>query len=788
MSSQNPPDNTSRDDDAELEAPAIEPADSGSESTGADSVDEQTSPAEPAIDDLVSPEAVETDAANAETAAIDEEPPVVISSSEAADDQDATGVDESGSETASDPISEPEVETATEVETETPDVEASGDLGDNTPTETDVATDTVAGAKASRPKLRKPRSKAKPETAPTEGDEAYGAAETWPEPPVPASHASWPASSKPRAFDLRNVLPWLDWKYSIILPVALLLCLATVLWSVSNRSDTIELTVLNSSSGEPIPGANVIVGNKALVASEEGKVAFDRPDEPTTLEVKADGFIPVTGEVTKTTALEQQVMLRPSTLVGRVTDQDTGEPLAGISISIVNQAGETVASTSTDDSGTYRLTDVPEIASIQVDGGPYGTFSQDIGGALEMSFPLAIRSATGVVLDDDGEPVQGAIVQSGESTAVSTGDGTFTLEGVSDGDEITILAPGFVQATTSVSRGVVQDVQLERQMIKAVYANSGILTSPDGLQSLIDIANTTEINAIVIDVKEGIVFYDSDVAFFNDAGTVRPIFDLEEVLQILEENDIYAIARMVVFQDPIVASERPDLAVHDVNGGLWTNVDGVAWVSAYHEELWNANIDLAVELADRGFDEIQYDYVRFPSDGDLSTADFGREYTAESREQAITEFMKRSHEAINAAGAYLAADLFGFITIVDDEQYIGQRFSMLAPHLDFICMMIYPSHFETGNIASAPGHPNDYPYETIFESLERAEANVPGSTVKFRPWLQDFSYGFNGLRDYDASDVRAQIDAAEDFGASGWMLWGDPFDVTVDALKPDPEA
>src|SRR5690606_2419503 len=147
-------------------------------------------------------------------------------------------------------------------------------------------------------------------------------------------------------------------------------------------------------------------------------------------------------------------------------------------------------------------------------------------------------------------------------------------------------------------------------------------------------------------------------------GTVRPAYDLGEILQHMKDNDIYAIARMVVFQDPIVAEERPDLAVHDVNGGLWTNVDGVAWVSAYHEELWDANIDLAVELVDRGFDEIQYDYVRFPSDGDLSTADFGRDYTAESREQAITEFMKRSHEAINGAGAYLAADLFGFITIV----------------------------------------------------------------------------------------------------------------------------
>jgi hypothetical protein len=209
----------------------------------------------------------------------------------------------------------------------------------------------------------------------------------------------------------------------------------------------------------------------------------------------------------------------------------------------------------------------------------------------------------------------------------------------------------------------------------------------------------------------------------------------------------------------------------------------VAWVSAFNEELWDANIELAVELVNRGFDEVQCDYVRFPSDGDLTTADFGRDYTAEAREAAITEFMRRSHEAVRAAGGMLAADLFGFVTLQDDEQYIGQRFTALEPHLDYVCMMIYPSHFETGNIASADGHPNDFPYETIYESLQRAEGLTPGVALKFRPWLQDFTYW--GMREYTADDVRAQIGAAEEFGTSGWMLWGDPFNVTVDALLPD---
>ena len=242
----------------------------------------------------------------------------------------------------------------------------------------------------------------------------------------------------------------------------------------------------------------------------------------------------------------------------------------------------------------------------------------------------------------------------------------------------------------------------------------------------------------------------------------------------------------MVFQDPLVAEARPDLAVRDeLSGGLWRNDYGVAWVNAFEEELWSPNIELALEAVGLGFDEFQYDYVRFPSDGDLSRANFGREYTAEARQNAITEFVKRSYAQIQPTGAKLAADLFGFVTLVDDEQYIGQRFTALAPYLDYICMMIYPSHFIEGNIASAPGHPNDYPYETILESLQRAEENVPGSKAKFRPWLQDFDYPLPALRGYTPADVRAQIDAAEEFGTAGWMLWGDPFSVSITALAPE---
>lgn len=578
----------------------------------------------------------------------------------------------------------------------------------------------------------------------------------------------------------------LSWKYSLLLPVALLFALVTALWHVSTDRTIVELAVRDSSSGAPVPGALITIESRVYRADDDGTVRIEKPKADTRVVVDVEGYGTTTAAIDDNASTDvQRISIRPSSLIGRLTDRATGAPVAAASLALIDSQGTVIATTNSDEQGQYRFTDVPENASLRIDAGAYGSVEEAVGQTASRDFAFALTQAQGSVLDATGKPIQGATIWAGDISAVTGGDGTYTLEGVGNGAELTISASGFETVKTVAHDGRVADTRLQKQMIKGIYANWSLLTTPGGLDDLIEIANTTEVNAIVIDIKQDTVYYDSQVPFFRDVGTVNPIMDVNEILKTLRDNRIYAIARLVVFQDPLVAEARPDLAVKDVDGGLWVNEMGVAWVNAFNEELWDANIALATEATRLGFDEIQYDYVRFPSDGDLSTAEFGREYTAEAREAAITAFMERSYTAIHEESGRLAADLFGFVTIMDDEQYIGQRFSALEPYLDYVCMMIYPSHFSEGNIASAPGHPNDYPYETIFESLERAEQNVPGSSAKFRPWLQDFSYGYNGLRDYTKKDVRAQIDAAEKFGASGWLLWGDPFNVTVEALKPE---
>lgn len=583
-----------------------------------------------------------------------------------------------------------------------------------------------------------------------------------------------------------GLLPWLDWRYSLLLPVGVLLALATLAVALA-RDDTPVLTIAVHSNvtNDALVGAAIHIEQATYRTGEDGTVRVAKPAPGTEIEVGLEGYRTMRGAVQDDSSLTQRVPLQPAMVQGRLRDAQSGDPIVGATVHVVAADGEVIASSTTADDGSYLLKQVPDDATLRIDAGDYGTVDEGLPDGVNADFALTRQVAHGRVLDADGAPLQGAIVRSGESTAVSTGDGTFELTGVAPGADVTVLSSGYEDAQLSIPDTMTfGDIALETIMIKSLYANKGILGTPGALDSLIEIANTTEINAIVIDIKEYTIFYDSQIQFFRDAGTVEPIYDVDEVIAKLRENDIYTIARLVVFQDPFVAEARPDLAVKDgTTGDLWRNDIGLAWVDAFHEEVWDANIALALEALGHGFDEIQYDYVRFPSDGDLSVATFSGDYTAEGREAAITEFVRRSYEAIHGANGKLSADLFGYITLVDEEQNIGQRFTKLEPYLDYVSMMIYPSHFSEGNIASAPGHPNDYPYETILESLQRAEQLVPGSGVKFRPWLQDFDYG--GMRDYTAEDVRAQIDAAEDFGASGWLLWGDPFNVSVDALEPE---
>ena len=388
-------------------------------------------------------------------------------------------------------------------------------------------------------------------------------------------------------------------------------------------------------------------------------------------------------------------------------------------------------------------------------------------------------SLTGTIRDASGQPIWQATVLSGGVFVQTETDGTYTLDGVDPAAPVRVWASGYADQFLEVPSEGTLDVSLERQDIKAAYLTGPKLGEQETFDYLINTINATELNALVIVVKEYNVYYETGVQFFQDADAVQPVIDPAAMVAELHANGIYAIARLVVFNDPVIAEAHPELAVKDINGGVWRGTDGNAWVNPFKTELYQPNIDLALELAAMGFDEIQYDYIRFPSDGDLSTSDFGPVWDEEARVGAIVGFLEMTQQQLKLTGAKLAVDVFGVAAVFPDDQGIGQRIADFAPSVDYVCPMVYPSHFDDG-FMGLPGNPNDLPYETIELAIGLGQQKIPGMELKMRPWLQDFSWGD---REYGPEEVRAQIDATMDQGASGWMLWNPDSYVTIGALQ-----
>lgn len=579
--------------------------------------------------------------------------------------------------------------------------------------------------------------------------------------------------------------PWLSWKLSAALfVVPFFLMLGSVAVRQAAVPQTAKLSVVDRYSGQPTVGVRIAAGEAVWSTNEQGVVEVPVGEQGLTIAVEGEGYERVETSIAagSSAALE----LRPTTLVGSLTDAGTGVEIADARLTLLTDSGAGQVEPVADD-GSFRFSDVPAGARLRIEAGDYGTREEAVGERVRVDLALPLAVVSGVVLDAAGVPVDGARVVTVDGAATGTAaDGAFRLVGPTGPTELIVSAAGFGDLRVAAAPGRIVEARLEPEVIRSIYANFGILTDRSRLDELIEIAETTEINAIVVDVKQDNIYYDTRVAFFRDVpGMVTPGFDPAALVAELEGRGIYTIARMVVFKDPILAEGRPDLAVRDeVTGGLWRDMNDAAWVNAFNEELWQANAELAVELAGFGFDEIQYDYIRFPSDGDLRTADFGSDYSEGARRAAITGAVKLASDSLKPTGAKLAIDLFPIIALFGDDQGIGQTLVDLVPLADYVCLMVYPSHYEFGNIP-VDGHPNDFPAETVTYTLERAEEMMPGSRAKMRPWLQDFTYPAEGFSAYGPEEVRAQIDAAEEWGTSGWILWNAAGEFAVGALRAE---
>jgi hypothetical protein len=589
------------------------------------------------------------------------------------------------------------------------------------------------------------------------------------------------------ASSARRPLSRLSWPLSLaFFLVPLLLLGLTLARGQFAGTPQVRLVVADRYTGQPIPNVTVLADGSPVTSTPDGLEPIPLSAESVAVEVSAPGYEGVRTTLSRGAPSEWQIGLRPNVLSGKLTDSGTAAGIAGANVVVVAPNGAELQATTTAD-GTFIVEGVPEGAVLRVSSADYGTSEVPIEQQTSIEMAMAPTVVTGQVLDVTGQAVPDAriVATNGTAETFSGPDGTFRLVGGTDVREVTVSAPGFTSQTLPVDASRQVSAQLQTEMIKSLYANMGVLGEPERWQALLDMADRTEINAIVIDVKQDTIYYDTQVEFFrNVPGMVTPVLDMQSILADMEERGLYSIARMVVFKDPVVAQGRPDLSVMDeTTGKPWLDMNDTPWVNAFYPELWEANADLAAELIHMGFDEVQYDYIRLPSDGDLRTADFGNDYTEALRREAITNAVALGAQRTHEAGGIFSIDLFPIIALMGDDQGIGQTLQDLTPIADYVSLMIYPSHYERGNIP-VDGHPNDYPAETVTYTLQRSQEIVPGTIRKMRPWLQDFDYPLEGYTTYGPDEVRAQIDAAEAMGVSGWILWNAAGQFQEAALKP----
>ena len=398
------------------------------------------------------------------------------------------------------------------------------------------------------------------------------------------------------------------------------------------------------------------------------------------------------------------------------------------------------------------------------------------------------RHVQGRVVDDGaGTPLRGASIWSDATEVVTDAEGRFSLEiAAGKPPSVIVKLPGYERKRLALTDADTT-VRLRPQSIRAAYLTYYGIGDRGIRERVLNLVDRTELNAVVIDVKgdRGLIPYRTEVPAALEAGAQGPVIikDFDAQLAAMKAQGVYTIARIVVFKDNVLANHRRDLAIIDTRTGKpWIDRENLAWVDPFREEVWNYVIAIAKEAAGKGFDEIQFDYVRFPTDGKLAAARYSRVNNSTTRLPTIAGFMAKARRELGPTGVFMGADLFGYTAFNNNDTDIGQRIEELAPHLDYICPMVYPSGYHLG----IPGYRNPvaHPYEVVHESVRLIRQRTQGLPVQIRPWIQDFKdYAFD-KRIFGVQEVRAQMKGATEAGSAGWMLWNPKNDYTADALRP----
>lgn len=297
--------------------------------------------------------------------------------------------------------------------------------------------------------------------------------------------------------------------------------------------------------------------------------------------------------------------------------------------------------------------------------------------------------------------------------------------------------------------------------VKGIYLTMWTASRRTRMEELMKLIDETDINSVVIDVKgsRGELIYD-----------IWP--GIKDLIKELHQKNIYTIARIVVFQDSGYAAQHPEFALKRQDGSLWRDRRGFSWLDPASKGTWDHIVDVGKKAIDLGFDEIQYDYIRFPTDGNLAAIVYPAWDGQKPRHEVLKEFfaysrseLKKYYDKIN-----LSMDIFGYTFIRSDDLGIGQILSEAIDYFDYLSPMVYPSHYSAGNFGF--DNPADHPYEVVSETIKKGLAAMnalqdEALKHKIRPWLQVFDMGAR----YDSAKIKAQIKAVYDNGSQGWLMW-----------------
>jgi hypothetical protein len=399
-----------------------------------------------------------------------------------------------------------------------------------------------------------------------------------------------------------------------------------------------------------------------------------------------------------------------------------------------------------------------------------------------------------VVEAESGEPIANATVFHNGRVTHSDAQGKFILRGVNFKKPVLVKAAGFRQ--TSINTGAYQDctAKLTPFAAKAVYLSHHGIADSNLRKSALQLIEDAHLNAIVIDVKgdRGTLSFDWDLPQAVKAGAMsdRTIGDVKGLIQDLHRKQIYVIGRIVVFKDERLAQLKPQWAVKDAKTGKpFTGADKTVWMDPFQKGVWDYNIDIAKAAAAVGFDEIQFDCVRFPSVS-KAIVEFSKKNSPENRVEATSGFLKRARKELSPDNVFISVNIFGITLWNTSDTAIGEKLEELAADVDYLSPRLYPSSFTgssipkneipnyTGNSAAMPG-------EIVYYALEHAAGRLGVRRNQLRPWLQNFKdYAFD-KREFTAREIALQVYACTKSKTGGYMLWdaANKYQYTAEALK-----